>query len=617
MWLGQVVCDGARAFPDRVAARDAARSVNFAELEQRSASLAGVLRALGVERGGRVAVCSANRVEVLEAYFALARLGAAFVPLNPNGVPGDLRAMAASAGARIVMGEAETLTRIGAQESRFETVALDGPWFAEAATGPRPADLPDVEMAELAAVFHTSATTGIPKAVGIDHRHLFTAAMGVHSGTPEADDTVVLVCNPLYHGSMFFALSMLSRGATLVLRRSFTPQGCLAAMESERVTHLWLVPQTLRFLLRARRLRTADIPVLREVVYAAAPMPMELLQEAYARLGCGFRQLYGMTEALLIASLRPQDHDVCDAGAADRIVSVGRPVPGVALEVRDEEGRPLADGRVGEICVRGDSVMHGYLGSPEATGEVLPDGWLRTGDLGRVDAEGRLYLEGRLKDLIIRGGQKITPLEVERFLERHPRVAEAAVIGVPDQDWGEVPTAFVVPEGEGPLDGDEVLRSCVGKLDDHKRPVSVRVVGELPRNPTGKLLRRALRDLLEAAPANAEKVDGHGEEVPTTGSATARRSELVREIGDLLRQIWPEHPEAPLDPAVQLRNLGVSSGQQIAFLSRIEETYGVDWSALDPPVGALGSLGGIADLIAATPAEQRTRRPLGPPSPMS
>ena len=200
-----------------------------------------------------------------------------------------------------------------------------------------------------------------------------------------------------------------------------------------------------------------------------------------------------MTEALLVTTMVPEDHDFGLSGPAGRTRSVGRVMPGLSLQVRDPLGRALPQGAVGEICVRGDGVMRGYLDDPEATARVLPGGWLRTGDRGRLDAEGFVYLEGRLKDMINRGGQKIVPGEVERVLEAHPDVAEAGVVGVHDPDWGEAPVAFVVPRTTAGVDADDVLRFCAVHLEDYKRPTVVHIAAQLPRSFSGKLLRRELR----------------------------------------------------------------------------------------------------------------------------
>jgi acyl-CoA synthetase (AMP-forming)/AMP-acid ligase II len=200
---------------------------------------------------------------------------------------------------------------------------------------------------------------------------------------------------------------------------------------------------------------------------------------------------------LIIACLRPADHEFPGSDGDGRSGPVGRPVPGLAVEVRDENDKVLPNGGIGQVCVRGDGQMSGYLGDATATRQVMPDGWLRTGDLGRFDESGLLHLAGRLKDVIIRGGQKVSPLEVEAALEQHPQVGQAAVIGVPDPDWGEVPVAFVVPVPGEPMDPDDVLRFCVGRLAAYQRPVTLTVLSALPRGATGKLLRRELRDLAD------------------------------------------------------------------------------------------------------------------------
>ena len=270
MWLEQVVRTGARCWPDRVAVKDARTAVTFRELEQRALALAGALRDRGVGRGSRVAVLSPNRVEVLETLFALGLLGAAYVPITPHAVPASAHATATAAGVSLFMGEAAVLERVGAAGLAFE-----GEWYARATSGAPAEDLPDVAAEDFASIMSTSATTGTSKLVAIDHRHMAAASLSLLAVTPAAGDAVLLVCNPLYHASMFLTLTYLSQGAMLSLLRSFTPQSCEAAIRRDGVTHLWMVPQMLRFLLRARGLRDAPVTTVREVIHCATPMPAQ------------------------------------------------------------------------------------------------------------------------------------------------------------------------------------------------------------------------------------------------------------------------------------------------------------------------------------------------------
>jgi len=471
----------------------------FRELERRTAALASGFAELGLTRGTRVAVLSPNRAEVIETYLALGRVGAAFAPLNPTGVAAEQLVLADHAEVSAFVGAAADLDRVGVRSSGRPVLAFEDSWFKITASTDPPGPVAPADAGDILAVLHTSATTGQAKGVMTDHRSLRSITLGFLAETELEDDIVFLNCDPLYHGALVMPLIYLAAGATIVLMPSFTPQGCLATLERTRATHLWLVPEMLRFLLHARGLATADISSLREILYSAAPMPPDVLAAAHERIGCRFRQIYGMTEAGgPIAQLRPENHDFSPAGMLGRTRSVGSVLPGVSLVVLDENGAQLPAHAMGEVYLAGDGLMRGYLNDADATRDVLAGGWLRTGDLGRLDEDGFVYLVGRSKDIIVRGGQKVFPAEVERVLIEHQDIAEAAVVGVPDPDWGEVPVAFVAPVAGAKLSADEVLRFCVSRLDNYKRPIGIHVTTALPKNPAGKVLRRQLRAWLDA-----------------------------------------------------------------------------------------------------------------------
>jgi len=304
------------------------------------------------------------------------------------------------------------------------------------------------------------------------------------------EDMVLVNCCPLYHGSMVVTLTYLAAGATVVLMPGFKPQTALAAIAANRATHVWLVPQMLRFLLQARAFASTDLSTLREVLYGAAPMPPEVYAEAAGRLGCGFRQVYGMTEVGgPFVTLGPQEHPA--PGEVTGTIPAGRVIPGMSVRALGPADEELEPGQVGEICVRGPGVMRGYWQDRAAGEEITVNGWTRTGDLGLIDREGRIHLVDRRKDLIIRAGQNVYPTEVERALRTHPGVRDAAVVGVPDQDYGEVPLAYVVAE-DGVAEA-ELLLHVAGQLAPYKRPRRVEFIDQVPRNPAGKVLKRLLR----------------------------------------------------------------------------------------------------------------------------
>ncbi|MET9610792.1 AMP-binding protein [Streptomyces sp. NPDC006512] len=489
MWLTQLLDRNVQCFPDRAAVVDRDRSVTWSALRERTGSLARGLAALGVRRGDRVAVLSQDRVEVIESYFALARLGALFVPLNHSLTPTEVTGIVERTGAVAVLGESALLERHPELPVRWR-VALDGPEFAALGEGLDGPGLPPVPDDAPAAVLHTSATTGRAKGVTVDHASFRAIALGWLASARPADDMVLVNCCPLYHGSMVVSLTYMAAGATLVLVPGFTPQTALAAIADNRATHVWLVPQMLRFLLRARSLGSTDLSSLREVLYGAAPMPADVYVEAADRLGCGFRQVYGMTEVGgPFVTLGPEEHPAPDA--MPEVLPSGRVIPGMSVRVLGPEGDELSPGGVGEIHVRGPGVMRGYWDDEEATRAVTVDGWTRTGDLGFLDGEGRIHLVDRAKDLIIRAGMNVYPMEVERALHTHPAVLDEAVIGVPDEDYGEVPVAYVVTDG--PVAESELVRHLAERLAPYKRPRRIEFVAAVPRNPAGKILKKLLR----------------------------------------------------------------------------------------------------------------------------
>ncbi|MFC9324092.1 class I adenylate-forming enzyme family protein [Kitasatospora sp. NPDC057015] len=490
MWLTQLVERNSQCFPDRTALVDERRSVTWRAFHERTTALARGLSGLGVRPGDRVALLALDRIEVLEAYFALARIGAVFVPLNHGLTPVEVAGIVERTGPVALIGEAALLARHPDLPVALR-LAVDGEEFATLGEGDDRV-LPDVPDDAPVAILHTSATTGRAKGVTVDQRSFRSIALGWLAVARPADDITLVNCCPLFHGSMVVSLTYLAAGATVVLIPGFKPQTALAAIEANRATHVWLVPQMLRFMLRSRALGSTDLSTLREVLYGAAPMPVDIYAEAAEHLKCGFRQVYGMTEVGgPFVTLGPEEHPAPES--RPELIPAGRVIPGMSVRVLDADGREVEPGAVAEICVRGPGVMHGYWDDPAATAEITTaGGWTRTGDLGLIDGEGRIHLVDRSKDLIIRAGQNVYPTEVERALRAHPGVQDAAVVGVPDPDYGEVPLAFVVA-GDGVAAAD-LLAHLAEHLAPYKRPRRIEFIDEVPRNPAGKALKRLLRE---------------------------------------------------------------------------------------------------------------------------
>lgn len=492
-WMAQLLERGRQRHGERIAIRDGERHVTYAELDRRTDSLATTLLKLGIERGHQVAVVSHNRLEVLETYFALGKIGATAVPLHYGAVADEVAAAVERFEVSAIVGEAG-LPGTANPSPGLPVLRYDSEEYRQAvACDPAlpPSDIPDDT---LMFILQTSATTGRPKGVCVDHNSLRSVALGYMADVRPDPDEVLLHCGPLFHGAMVIPLIYLAAGATVSLLRMFSPQECLATIRRDRVTHLFLVPDMLRFLLKARKPSPTGPGSLREVIYGAAPMPRQLLLDAHAALGCGFRQLYGLTEAGgPVVTLPPADHDFTPGEAPGRAASIGRATTGTVFRSLDDKEYPSPTRRIGELWVRSPAVMRGYWKDPEATAEVLRDGWLRTGDLGTVDEQGYIYLTGRVKDVILRGGQKVYPAEIEQVLLGHPAVREACVVGVPSDEWGELPVAYVVTHGPDTGLLDALWDLTRRHLARYKRPEEFRVVPELPRNAAGKIDRRTLR----------------------------------------------------------------------------------------------------------------------------
>jgi acyl-CoA synthetase (AMP-forming)/AMP-acid ligase II len=374
-------------------------------------------------------------------------------------------------------------------------VAFDKPAFEALGTVAPERDLPFVADTDPVAVLHTSATTGQAKGVTVDSGSFRAIALGWLVLARPTDDIVLVNCCPLYHGSMVVSLTYMAAGATVVLMPGFTPQRALTAVERHRATHLWMVPQMLRFMLQAKGSHRTDLSSLREVLYGAAPMPLDVYAEAVRRLGCGFRQVYGMTEVGgPFVTLGPDEHPA--PGDVTARIPCGRVVPGMSARAVDADGREVPRGEIGEMVVRGPGVMQGYWNDPEATREISLDGWIRTGDLGFVDDEGRIHLVDRTKDVIIRAGQNVYPSEIERALMTHPAVRDAAVVGMPDEEAGEIPAAYVVLR-QGPdsraATPEELMEFVAGQVSHYKQVRHLEFIDAVPKSASGKILRRELK----------------------------------------------------------------------------------------------------------------------------
>jgi acyl-CoA synthetase (AMP-forming)/AMP-acid ligase II len=498
MWWAHVARSRALAQPDRIAVADDVAARTFAELDACSSRLAHVLADRhGVGAGDRVAVVSRNRVEVFEALIAIAKCGAVSMPLNPALTESEVAEQLADAPVRAVLADSEGLRALGSARAA-QVLCFDEPEYEALLGSAVEAPVVASGPGAVATLLSTSATTGRAKRVALTNASLAASTRSWLATAPVGPDDVLLSATPLYHSTVTIVMAFLFAGAQIAVMRQLTAQRLLDAIERHRATHLYLVPSMVTFCLRARSLAQTDTSSVRELVHGASPMPCELRQRAAEAFGCALRDCYGQAEAggpiTLLDPMTAADFAHDDP----RQHSVGRPLEGVELRVVDDGGRLLPAGARGEVEVRSASLMQGYDGDPAASAAALRDGWLATGDIGYLDAAGYLHLHERKADVLIRGGQNVYPAEIERVLSTHPGVAEVAVVGATDTDWGEVPVAFVVPAALPP-EKATLLQFARLQLAPHKRPVGVAFVDELPRNAAGKILKRRLRDQLVEA----------------------------------------------------------------------------------------------------------------------
>ncbi len=447
--------------PEKVASICGTTRLTFREVDERVNRLSNALAGLGIGRGDRVAILSLNCHRFFELYYGVPQLGAVVVPINFRLTPPEIKYIVDHSGAK--------------------TIAVD----------PELAPLIEDVRSSI------SGTTAEPKGVMLTHKNMLANirhSEGVYNYLPT---DIYLHAAPMFHladGAAVF--SHTSRGATQAFIPRFDPKQVLEAISRERVSLLLLVPTMLNFLLQQPDLASYDLSSMRHLTYGASPIAPDLLRRAMKVLNCQFGQGYGLTEASpLLTVLTNDDHIVTDEISEQRLASCGRPVEGVDVRVVKEDGSDAKPGEVGEIIARGPNIMLGYWKRPDDTEDVLRDGWLYTGDLATVDEGGYIYLVDRKKDMIVTGGENVYSTEVEAVLYAHPAVKEAAVIPIPDPDWGEAVHACVALRDGERLTADELIEFCRDQMATYKVPRSIEFIeGELPKGGTGKILKKQLRE---------------------------------------------------------------------------------------------------------------------------
>jgi acyl-CoA synthetase (AMP-forming)/AMP-acid ligase II len=507
MDLRTLVTLAARRHRTRTAVVDEGRRFTFAETQERVNRLANGLDRLGLRKGDRVASLQFNSHETIEVDLACVVGGLARVLLNARAAVDDHAYVINDCGARALVFGPEFSGLV--EELRGTLPAVEH-FIATRGPGPGSVEYEDllekssrdepgvtVDGEDLHSLYYTSGTTGRPKGVMLSRRNWLALVRNhlIDIFHPLVED-VLLHAAPMSHASGAFVIAHWVRGIPQVILPRWDDAACLAAIDRERVATVFLAPTMVIRLLNHPDLPRRDVSSLRNVVYGGAPMPVERLKEALDRFGPVFRQGYGLWEApQLITTLAQEEHATGgDPRQLARLASAGRPLTFTEVRVVDEADRPVAPGERGEIVSRGDHVMLGYWQRPDATAEVLKGGWLHTGDVATVDEDGYIYIVDRKKEMIISGGSNIYPREVEEVLCTHPAVLEAAVIGIPDDTWGETVRAVVTLRPGCAATEAEILAWCRDRMAGYKRPRSAEFVTELPKSAYGKILRREVRD---------------------------------------------------------------------------------------------------------------------------
>ena len=496
--------------PDRPAVVFDGDTITFEGLAERVNRLANGLSEIGVRSGDRVATMQVNTNQCIEAYFAAAQLDAIYVPINFRAKTDELAQMLEIAQpACLLLGE--RYLSLVSDSSRFSEniITLDGEpngknkSYEELLKGSSPDQMhfPEAADEDTTVIMFTAGTTGVPKGVMLTHDSFSSYLLAtVEPADPDVEESN-LITVPFYHiAGLQSALAAVYGGRTLVVMRQFDPLEWLSLVQNKRANRAMLVPTMLKHLMEHPDFSKYDLSSLSVITYGAAPMPLQVIREAITKFPSSrFINAFGQTETASTITMLPPDDHILDGSPEEieiklkRLTSIGKPLDDVEVTIVDEEGHQVDEGQTGEIVARGSRMMAGYWQEESATQDAMRDGWIYTGDLGYQDQDGYIFLSGRAKDFIKRGGEMISPEEVEQVLRSHPEIEDAAVIGVPDVEWGEEVRAIVVGRSEQ-IDEGMIMEFCGDKMAGFKRPRSVVFVSELPRNVMGKVLKRDLRD---------------------------------------------------------------------------------------------------------------------------
>ena len=494
---GEALAAHAQERPDQIALRYRNRTTSFRDYDRHATQIANGLAAMGLRKGDRIAYFGKNSDHAVELLLGAARAGVVFIPIIWRLAPAEVDFIMQDAGATVLFREDEfnKVTfggRIVSMEQEFEAwrdAQPDTPVTTE--VGPQDA------LIQL----YTSGTTGLPKGVVLSHHNgtntrPLMKQHNIYWYCADPGDSLIFAMPYGHIAGVGSALGATLGAQELIVHREFDPALLIRDVQEHRVKWMFLVPAAIRLLLAHPDAQDADFSSVKGLTYGASPIPLDLLKEGVERLKCDFAQLYGLTETFgTVVSLSPDDHKPENIVGREQVMkSAGRPLPGTEVAILDENLQPLPANTIGEVAIRGPAVMLGYWNRPEENEKALiGDGWFRTGDAGILCEEGYLYIQDRIKDMIISGGENVYPAEVESALFGHPDISDIAIIGIPDEKWGEAVKAVIVRQPGSDLDEAGVIAYARERIAGFKCPKSVDFIDALPRNPSGKILRRELR----------------------------------------------------------------------------------------------------------------------------
>jgi long-chain acyl-CoA synthetase len=507
MYLTQGLTRAIQVNRDGIACIDGNRQRTWAQFGERVARFAGALKALGLQVGDRIAILAFNSDTYLECFYGAAWAGAILVPLNTRLAPPELVYILNDAAATILLvdnANATVLPSLLPHTTTIQhTIFMGDGELPENALGydtllATATPVADAERGkdDIAGIFYTGGTTGLPKGVMLSHSNLISNAMTALLNIYEGSPWVYLHSAPMFHiADAQWMVGVTLQAGTHVFMPKFSPEEFLKKVEAYRITHCALVPTMVNMILNLSNREQYDVSSLRGLNYGGSPMPPALITRARKAFPtCRLFQGYGQTETSPnVSMLLDKYHDV-DGEYADKIESAGQPMFTVEIKIVDFDDTALPIGEIGEIAVRGPNVMLGYWNKPQETAHTLRGGWMHTGDAGYIDKDGFLFIVDRLKDMIISGGENIYSAEVEAAIYQHPSVAVCAVIGIPDEQWGEVVHAVVVPQEGKTISADDMMQHCRKLIAGYKCPRSIQISRDpLPMSGAGKILKRELR----------------------------------------------------------------------------------------------------------------------------